>query len=95
MKSVGTKLDVWKGHAEKTAGGLKKGDLKQAKDGSIVSRDKSSSEKKNPWIKASQKAYKELKSDGTIKEGDKVLLNQGSKGKEWYERAKEIYEKSK
>lgn len=95
MKSVGTKLEVWKGHAEKTTGGLTKGDLKQAKDGSIVSRDKSSSEKKNPWIKSTQKAYKQLKADGTIKEGEKVLLNQGAKGKEWYEKSKEFYEKLK
>ena len=95
MKPVGTKLEVWKGHAEKTTGGLKKGDLKQAKDGSIVSRDKSSAEKKNPWIKSTQKAYKQLKSDGTIKEGEKVLLNQGAKGKEWYEKSKEMYEKLK
>jgi hypothetical protein len=93
MKSVGTKLDVWKGNAEKTTGGLKKSDLKQGKDGSIVSRDKSTVEKKNPWIKATQKAYKQLVEDGTIKKGDAVLLNQGVKGKEWYERSKSIYGK--
>lgn len=92
MKPVGTKLDVWKGHAEKTPGGLKKSDLKQARDGSIVSRDKSSSEKKNPWIKATQKAYKQLIADGTIKEGEKVLLNQGTKGKKWYDLSKSLYE---
>lgn len=91
MKTVGTKLEVWKGDAEKTPGGLKKADLKLAKDGSIVSRDKSSTEKKNPWIKSTQKALKQLKAEGTIKEGERVLLNQGEKGKKWYELSKSLY----
>ena len=95
MIPVGTKLDVWKGRAKKTTGGLEKGDLKQAKDGSIVYRDKSSSEKKNPWIKATQKAYKKLKDDGIIKEGERVLLNQGTNGKKWYDLSKEMYERLK
>ena len=92
MKSVGTKLEVWKGHAEKTTGGLTKADLKQGKDGSVVSRDKSRSEKKNPWIKATQKARKQLIDEGVIKKDEACLLNKGSKGKEWYDRSKSIYE---
>lgn len=92
MKSVGTKLEVWKGHAEKTAGGLTKGDLKKGKDGSVVSRDKSSAEKKNPWIKATQKARKQLIDEGVIKKDEVCLLNKGAKGKEWYDRSKSIYE---
>lgn len=93
MKRVGTKAEVWKGQAEKTPGGLKISDLKKSPDGSIVSRDKSTGEKKNPWIKATQKAYKQLIEEGTIKKGEAVLLNQGAKGKEWYEKSKSIYGK--
>ena len=93
MKPVGTKLEVWKGQAEKTSGGLSKSDLKQSKDGSIVSRDKSTAEKKNPWIVATQKAYKKMIENGSIKKGDQVILNKGKEGKEWYENAKSIYGK--
>jgi phage terminase small subunit len=49
------------GVAHHTAGGLTKKDLKKSrKTGEIVSKDKSKSEKKNPWIEAVKKAKKEL-----------------------------------
>ena len=35
---MGTKRQVWKGHAEKTSGGLGKADLMVNKNGKIVSR---------------------------------------------------------
>lgn len=43
-----------------TAGGLTKGGLKYNKKGEIVSKEKSKQAKSNPWIKAVQKAKKEL-----------------------------------
>lgn len=59
--SVGTRAQVYHGNATQTAGGLTKKDLKKdRKSGEIVSKDKSKTEKSNPWIKAVQKAKKEL-----------------------------------
>lgn len=46
--------------AGRTAGGLTKGDLKYNKKGEIVSKEKSKQAKANPWIKAVQKAKKDL-----------------------------------
>lgn len=37
-KTVGTKLEVWRGKARKTAGGLAKSDLIRSKSGKIVSK---------------------------------------------------------
>ncbi len=45
-QTVGSRAQVWHGTAEKTSGGLKKKDLKQTKDGRIVSRKMSSKMKK-------------------------------------------------
>ncbi len=59
--SVGSRAQVYHGNATHTAGGLTKKDLKKdRKSGEIVSKDKSKSEKSNPWIKAVAKAKKEL-----------------------------------
>ena len=41
MKTVGSRAQVMHGNAQKTAGGLSKGDLKYNKSGRIVSRKKS------------------------------------------------------
>jgi hypothetical protein len=57
--TVGSRAQVYHGNATHTAGGLTKKDLKM-KDGEIVSKKKAKDEKTNPWIKAVQKAKKEL-----------------------------------
>lgn len=46
MKTTGSRAQVWHGTAKKTSGGLTKKDLKQTKDGRLVSRKKSESMKK-------------------------------------------------
>ncbi len=46
MLSTGSRAQVWHGTAKKTSGGLTKKDLKQTKDGRIVSRKKSEMMKK-------------------------------------------------
>ncbi len=38
--TVGSKLQVWKGEAQKTGGGLKKDDLMKNKRGKVVSKKK-------------------------------------------------------
>ena len=47
MKVIGTRLEVIRGSAFKTVGGLKKEDLKYSKSGEIVSTKKSDYAKKN------------------------------------------------
>ena len=44
---TGSRLQVWNGTCEKTAGGLKKGNLKMNKNGSIVSIKASKAARKN------------------------------------------------
>ena len=44
----------------RTSGGLTKKDLKYNTKGEIVSKEKSKQAKANPWIKAVQKAKKDL-----------------------------------
>jgi hypothetical protein len=59
--TVGTRAQVYHGNATETAGGLTKKDLKKdRKSGELVSKAKSKDAKTNPWIKAVQKAKKEL-----------------------------------
>jgi hypothetical protein len=59
--TVGSRAQVYHGNATQTAGGLTKKDLKKdRKSGELVSKAKSKDEKTNPWIKAVQKAKKEL-----------------------------------
>jgi len=61
MVSIGSRAQVYHGTATQTAGGLTKKDLKKdRKSGELVSKAKSKDEKTNPWIKAVQKAKKEL-----------------------------------
>lgn len=61
MVSIGTRAQVYHGNATETAGGLTKKDLKKdRKSGELVSKAKSKDAKTNPWIKAVQKAKKEL-----------------------------------
>ena len=60
-QAVGSRAQVMHGTAHHTSGGLTKKDLKKSrKTGEIISKDKSKSEKKNPWIEAVRKAKKEL-----------------------------------
>ena len=81
---IGSRAQVMNGTAHHTTGGLVKKDLKKnPKTGEIVSKAKSSGEKKNPWIVAVAKAKKALK----IKKGEMVLV---SKGTPLYEKAKEL-----
>lgn len=79
--TIGTRAQVYHGTADRTAGGLTKSDLKMVK-GEIVSKDKSKTEKKNPWIKAVAKAKKELGIKGFALVEGKLL-----------EKAREIYKK--
>ena len=84
-QAVGSRAQVMNGTARHTSGGLTKKDLKYS-SGEIVSKDKSKSEKKNPWIEAVKKAKKSL----GIKKGEFTLVTKGS---ELYTRAKQIYSK--
>ena len=54
MLTVGSRAEVFHGTAKHTAGGLKKANLKQTKDGRIVSRKASAASKKSmsPCFKA-------------------------------------------
>lgn len=79
--TVGSRAQVYHGMATETAGGLKKKDLKKTK-GELVSKAKSKTEKKNPWIKAVAKAKKSLGIKG-------FALVQG----ELLKRSREIYSK--
>ena len=45
QKKTGTRLQVWRGKATKTTGGLKKTDLTKNKHGKIVSKTKSTTAK--------------------------------------------------
>lgn len=83
-QTIGSRAQVMNGTAHHTSGGLVKKDLKKnPKTGEIVSKAKSTGEKKNPWIVAVAKAKKELK----IKKGEMVLV---AKGTPLYEKAKEL-----
>ena len=64
IKTVGTRLQVWRGSAKKTSGGLTKGDLIQnRKTGRITTRAASARGKKvyrnnglSKWVKACKRA---------------------------------------
>ena len=74
--SIGSRAQVFHGNADKTTGGLKKGDLKQNENGKIVSKKASAAAKKTKNLgnfqasgkgfelapKKGTKAHKELKS---------------------------------
>lgn len=94
MKTVGSRLEVLRGDAHHTTGGLTIKDLKISKSSDeIVSKKKATMGKKNSWAKATAKARDELLKDGTIDKGEMVLFNVGAKGKKLYELTKEYYEK--
>ena len=93
MKSVGTRIEVLRGDAQHTSGGLTIKDLKLSKSsGEIVSKKKASQGRKNDWAKATAKARKEMIAQGLIEKDEMVLFNQGPKGKKLYELAKMHYE---
>jgi hypothetical protein len=74
-KLVGSRAEVMHGTAYKTSGGLTKNDLKYNKSGSIVSKKKSSSAKRdNRLVKAGYKTKKGV--FGFVKDGE-----EGSKKK--------------
>jgi hypothetical protein len=84
---IGSRAQVYNGTAHHTTGGLTKKDLKKnPKTGEIVSKAKSTGEKKNPWIVAVAKAKKALK----IKKGGDFEDHKLEKGSPLYEKAKEL-----
>jgi hypothetical protein len=88
MKTIGSKLQVFRGNALKTIGGLTKKHLKKnPKSGKVVSIKKFVSGKTNGWIKAVSEARQKLKIKGF------VILNKGVEGTRLYKKAKEIYTK--
>ena len=71
MKTVGTKLEVWKGKAKHTSGGLTKKDLMKNKRGKVISIKK---------YEAGLKAMKRLKKMGyTTKKGQFGVFKHGKK----------------
>jgi methionyl-tRNA synthetase len=89
MKTVGSRLEVIRGDAHHTSGGLTIKDMKVSKSsGEVVSKKKATQGKKNDWAKATAKARKDMVEDGTIKKDEMVLFNQGPKGKRLYELTK-------
>lgn len=93
MKTVGTRIEVLRGDAHHTSGGLTIKDLKLSKSsGEIVSKKKATQGRKNDWAKATAKARAQMIKDGDIEKGEMVLFNQGAKGKKLYELAKMFHE---
>jgi hypothetical protein len=91
MKSVGSRVEVLRGDARQTSGGLTIKDLKLSKSsGEIVSKKKATQGRKNDWAKCTAKARKQMIEDGDIEKGEMVLFNQGPKGKKLYELAKKF-----
>ena len=86
-QAIGSRAQVYNGTAHHTTGGLTKKDLKKnPKTGEIVSKAKSTGEKKNPWIVAVAKAKKALK----IKKGGPFEDHKLEKGSVLYEKAMEL-----
>ena len=82
VSSKKTRAKVLQGTCPTTVGGLKRESLKKNKYGKIVSKKKSISASKNPWIKAVSLARKELGIVGFVPI---------KKGTPLYKLAKEIY----
>lgn len=75
-KSIGSRAEVFHGHADKTSGGLTKKDLKlDSKDGRIKSKAQVKAGKTNPGLKAWQKAQKSAKRELGIKKGEFVPMS--------------------
>ncbi len=69
--TTGSRAQVWHGTAEKTSGGLKKSDLKQTKDGRIVSKLLSNKMKKEGLKRLRDAGYTYKKgSFGAVKISD-------------------------
>merc|ERR1711877_65619 len=92
-KGKRAKAAVFAGGKEKTSSGLTKAKLMKSKTGKIVSKQKSSSAKKNyagskaqAWANACKKARKELGCKGLVPFGGKSAA-----GKALYAKAKAIY----
>ena len=59
IKTVGTRIEVFRGKAKHTAGGLKKNDLVHNKQGRIVSKSaRNAAKKSNNLVKAGYKTEK-------------------------------------
>ena len=82
----GTKKQVLRGEKIHTSGNLTAADLTTSKKRKIVSKKRSELSKSNPWIAATQEARKVLNIEG---------WQVPKKGTEFYNKAKEIYEKNK
>ncbi len=96
MKQVGTRLEVLRGDAHHTSGGLTIKQLKVSKSsGEIVSKKKATQGKKNDWAVATKKAREQLIKDGVLEKDEMVLFNVGPKGKRLYELTKSIFDESK
>jgi hypothetical protein len=85
----GSKRQVWNGTKVKTTGGLKKSDYMMNKRGRVVSKKMSAASKKryhknglSKWVKATQRARKELGLKGF------VAIKKGTK---YYKLAKKYY----
>lgn len=76
VRVVGSRRQVYNGSAQKTKGGLRKGDLVKNKNGAIVSRKAAAAARSNPalsrWIRAA-------KAEGYLVEGEfKPLPKKGT-----------------
>lgn len=93
MKQVGTRLEVLRGDAHHTTGGLTIKNLKVSKSsGEIVSTKRSRQGKKNDWAVSTKKAREQLIKDGVIDKDEMVLFNVGPKGKRLYELTKSLFD---
>jgi len=91
VSKVGKKWQVWKGTRERTAGGLRKKDLRKSKSGKIVSKKQSDLARRrmrkggiSKWLAAVMKARKALKLKGFVA---------CKKGTKYYRTAKKFYKK--
>ncbi|AAR26862.1 FirrV-1-A38 [Feldmannia irregularis virus a] len=80
MKKVGSRASVFRGYAEKTAGGLTKKDLKLNKNGLIVSKKNSSRAKRteSPYMKAWREAVKVTYEDPRFDTGEFHVIKKGT-----------------
>merc|ERR1711990_299391 len=91
VSKVGKKWQVWKGTRERTAGGLRKKDLRKSKSGKIVSKKQSDLARRrmrkggiSKWLAAVMKARKALKLKGFVA---------CKKGTKYYRTARKFYKK--
>ena len=74
--TIGSRAEVWHGTADKTTGGLVKGDLMVGKkDGAIKSKAQAAAGKKNPGLKKWRASVDQAKKQlGIPKKGEFVLI---------------------